>query len=149
MHAVAELEGDVIQIIGAGQTVLRDDDMRRDRSVVEKSRDPAAGISAADVDHAGLEGIEDGVAVVDEGLGGPEVNLFSYAEGVVYGGPELVDFGSAVAVVAGARIARADGIEGGFNTLPIAGLNGGEETFDFGRDFDAMLLCEGVGERTA
>ena len=86
-----------------------------------------AGVRAADVNHAGLERAENGVAVIQIFLGGHALGHHRRAPGVLNGTPEWTD-------VVGKRTAgiirRVQGLVDGVGFVPTTGFDGVEEPLD-------------------
>src|SRR4029077_5459994 len=92
----------VFEIFAVRESVLGDDDVALAvAGVVEQLGYPTAIVRAADIDHPWSERVEDGMAVIEQLLPRPLVDLFGHAVGVNNRGPNLVHARRPAATVAG------------------------------------------------
>src|SRR5262249_42861785 len=81
---------DVLKISAIGQGILSEDNvMFAFAGLVQERGYPSARVGAAEIDHAGSERPEDGVAVIEKFLRRPLARLLHGAPGLVDGRPKL------------------------------------------------------------
>jgi hypothetical protein len=144
VEAIAVSESQVFEIAAVGEGVLGENDVGfAFAGFGEEGGDEASGGSAAHVNHAGPQGIEDGVTVVEELFRRPIVGLLGHAVGFLDGRPD--EFGEVGRLV----IAHADFFQCskeicGFR--PVSGLHGGEEAVHLVGQRDVVMLGQGGDE---
>lgn len=144
VEAFAVEEFGVILVAIIREGVLGEDDVLLGAAgFVDERGDESAGVGAANVNHAGPKRAENGLAVVEELLRGPEMSLFGDAVGFEDGGPKVIQRG----IVSGAFVlagAFGHGLEPAVDFVPTPGFDSLEKLEDFGGDLLAVMFGEAI-----
>jgi hypothetical protein len=117
--------------------------------VVEEFGNPPAIVRTAHIDHTRTKSTKHSIAIIEELLRRPEVDLLGYAVGIDDGWPKFLDVRSPLVGMPSAGVAPVDLLECGLDVLPIAGLHRGEKPVNVLGDLNIVASGQRIGEPTA